>query len=108
MNTAVRSSLVLALVLLGSQLASGCVAVAAGAAGAGGYAWYHGAFEGSLDGTTHACAAAAEEALEDLDMKQIKVEVTDIDGKVTARSALDKEVVVTIERYNPEMSTVSI
>lgn len=108
MNTAVRRSLVLSLVLAGTQVASGCVAAAAGAAGAAGYAWYRGSFEGTLDGTTKQCAAAAKEALEDLDMKLIKVEVTEIDGRVTARSALDKEVVITIERYNPELSTVGI
>lgn len=108
MKIAPRLALVLPLVLLGSQLASGCVAVAAGAAGAAGYAWYRGEFEGSLDGSPKQCAAAAKEALEDLDMKMIKVDATEIDGKVTARSALDKEVVVTIKRKTEQTSTVAI
>lgn len=108
MKIALRLSLVLPLVLAGTQVASGCVAVAAGAAGAAGYAWYRGEFEGSLDGSPKKCAAAAKEALEDLDMKMIKVSATDIDGKVTARSALDKEVVVTIQRKTEQTCTVAI
>lgn len=108
MNTFVRRSLAASLVLAATQLASSCVVAAAGAAGAAGYAWYRGEFEGSLDGSPKEVASAAKEALQDLDMKLIKVEATEIDGKVTARSALDKEVVVTIKRKTEQTSTVGI
>lgn len=80
----------------------------AGAASGPGYTWYRGAFEGNVDGGTAEVTRAAEQALRDLDIKQIQANSTEIDGKVTGRSALDKEVSITIKRTTEKVSWVSV
>lgn len=110
MNTRARSfhfalPLVLAVVPFAT---TSCVAVAAGAAGAAGYAWYKGAFEATLEGNPRQVTNATKRALGDYEMKDVVATATELDGKVTARTALDKEVVVTIQRKGEGQSTISI
>jgi hypothetical protein len=85
-----------------------CTSTGSGAAGGPGFAWFRGAFEGNVDGTTSELTRAAEQALRDLDMKHIEASSTEIDGKVTGRSALDKEVKITIKRTTDKVSWVSV
>ena len=107
MSTALRRS-VFALALAAVPfVASGCL-VAAAAGGAAGYAWFRGEFQANVDAGPKAATNAAEKGLRDLDIKEIKASSTDIDGRVTGRTALDKEVVITIKRISEETSSVAI
>ncbi|MBI5362849.1 MAG: DUF3568 family protein [Planctomycetes bacterium] len=102
-----RSLFVLALAVLPFG-ASSCIVAAAAAGGAAGYAWFRGEFQANVDASPKAATAAAEKGLRDLDIKEVKASATDIDGRVTGRTALDKEVVITIQRLSESTSTVAI
>lgn len=106
MQSRTRRFLALSILSLAPFAATGCTT--AGAAGPAGYTWYRGAYEGNVDGTTSEVTRAAEKAMRDLDMKEINASSTEIDGKVTGRSALDKLVTISIKRTTEKVSWVSI
>jgi len=108
MKNLLRTSLLVPALALGSLLPSSCVAAAAGAAGAAGYAWYSGEFQATLDASTKEVADASRGALEDLGIRSIQAKVTEIDGKVTGITALDKDVTISIKRLTESTSEIGI
>jgi hypothetical protein len=90
----------LALVLL--PLAAACtatgVALAAGAAaGAATAAYVQGDLQTDLDATPTEVAAAAESAFQELRMPLVSSESTEVDGRVEAKTAREKRVLVVLE-----------
>ena len=108
MKNTVRLWSALAVLAVVPFAASGCVAAAAAGAGAAGYAWYKGEFEATLDGSPPQVTKAAKAALEDYEMRDVQSTATELDGKVTATSALDKEVTVKVKRKSEGISTIGI
>lgn len=108
MSTPLRSAFAVLLLATLPFAASGCIVAAAAAGGAAGYAWYRGEFQTTVDASPQRAATAAERGLRDLDIKEVKSSATEIDGKVTGRTALDKEVVITIKRQTESTSSLSI
>ena len=86
---------------------SGCVLVAAGA-GAAGAAYVMGELEATLPGTPQAVVQASEAVLKDMEMREITSSATGVDGKVTAKTALDKKLEVTVKRHDDKTSKISI
>ncbi|MBK7878143.1 MAG: DUF3568 family protein [Planctomycetes bacterium] len=108
MATPLRTTFAILLLALLPFTASGCIVAAAAAGGAAGYAWYRGEFQATVDAAPQRAATAAERGLRDLDIKEIKSSATEIDGRVTGRTALDKEVVITIKRQTENTSSIAI
>jgi hypothetical protein len=100
------ASLVLALFLV--FVPTSCLVLAAGAAGAAGAAWYMGELKATLDGNPPEVARAAEKALESMSMKVDSTTSSDLDGKITAHSALDKQITIHIERSGDHKSKIGI
>ncbi len=108
MSATLRRSIVLLTLAVVPFAASGCIVAAAAAGGAAGYAWYRGEFQATVDASPQKAALAAERGLRDLDIKEVKSSSTEIDGKVTGRTALDKEVLITIKRQTESTCALSI
>ncbi len=72
------------------------------------YRFNIGEFQATVDASPQKAALAAERGLRDLDIKEVKSSSTEIDGKVTGRTALDKEVVITIKRQTESTCALSI
>lgn len=87
---------------------SGCLAVAAGAAGAGTVAYIRGELNASIDGSQASVSKAARGAIEDL--KFVRISETS-DALVTiliARTADDTRVDVRVERVTDTLSKVRV
>ena len=100
------ASLVLAVILM--FVPTSCLVLAAGAVGAAGAVWYMGELKATLDGNPPEVTRAAESALESMNMKVDSTTSSDLDGKITAHSALDKQVVIHVERSGDHKSKVGI
>lgn len=100
------SSLVLATVLM--FVPTSCLVLAAGAAGAAGAAWYMGELKSTLEANPPEVVRAAERALESMNMKIDSSTSSDLDGKVTAHSSLDKQVTINVERASDHKSKIGI
>lgn len=77
---------------------SGCVAVVAAGAAGGAVAWVRGAVVTNLDGDLDRVYRASQQAIADLQFARITERKSGIDAEITSRTALDKKVVVTLER----------
>lgn len=89
----------LASTLLGvAAFSSGCVAVVAAGAAGGAVAWVRGAVVTTLDGDLDRVYRASQQALGDLQFAKITDRKSGIDAELTSRTALDKKVVIALER----------
>jgi hypothetical protein len=96
--------------VLGSVLSltfTGCIAVAAGAAGAG-VAWVRGALEVTVDASLDRTYAAAQSAVRSLEFAPISEKKSGVDASVLARTALDKRVEIVLKRTGDKSTHVSI
>ena len=100
--TRVLSSVALVLPL---TALNGCIAVAAAAAGA---AYFLGDLEEEFDNSPPEVAKAVTSALEDLGIPIESVRVTELDGKVLAKTATDKSISVLIERRPNDRTWISL
>jgi CRISPR/Cas system-associated protein Csm6 len=88
--------------------ASSCVVVAAGAAGAGAVYYVKGEFSATLDATPGQVVTASEKALKEMSISVLSSSSSSVDGKVSARTALDKKIAITVERESEQRSKIGI
>ncbi len=86
----------------------GCVAVVAGAAGAGAVAYVRGELESSIPHSLDDVFAASQRALADLKFARIDDNKSGIDAQLIARTALDKKVEIKLERITDKLTKVHI
>lgn len=86
----------------------GCLLVAGAAIGVGAAAYVSGDLEGRLEASPHKVVQAAEAALKDMDIKIISADATGIDGQVIGRTALDKNIAITVKRDRDTGSKITI
>lgn len=82
---------------VGMTLCGGCLVVAVGgaaAAGAGTVAYLRGELQTTVDASLERAVAASQQALKDLKMPVTAEERDGISGRITARAAGDKKVVI--------------
>lgn len=107
MRTQSRSGVVLGALFLSFVLSS-CVVLAAGAAGAGTMAYVKGEYSGTLDAEPAQVVKATEKALADLSIHVLSSESTSIDGKIVARTALDKKITIEVDGQSDHRSEIGI
>jgi hypothetical protein len=95
-------------VLAAAVLLTGCVAVVAGAAGAGAVAYTMGKLEARLDAPFDKVVPAANRALKQLQFADVSERQDALDAILRARTAEDKKVEVKISRVGPDSSNVKI
>lgn len=87
---------------------SGCLALVAGAAGGATAAYVTGDLEAELTAAPQRVVSAAVKVLEGMEMRGIQSSATSLDGKVEAKTALDKKVTITVKSKSETTSTISI
>jgi len=106
-SSLIRVSAALALAaLVGVQ--SGCLVVAAGAAGAGTVAYIRGELEASLEGRYDAVVTAASGAVTDLKFARISENKDALTAVIIARTADDKKIEIRVTRVTDTLSKVQI
>jgi hypothetical protein len=89
-------------------LLNGCVAVMAGAAGAGAVAYVRGELQADLDAPYEKAVGAAGEAVHQLQFASISERKDALDAVLIARTAEDKKVEIKVSRSGRELSRVRI
>jgi hypothetical protein len=109
-DSPIRKSLLLSLGLaLGAiTLQTGCVVVAAGAAGAGAVAYVRGELEVNLEHNLDAVFKASQNALAKLEFAKINDQKSGVDAQLVARTALDKRVEIKLTRVTDSLTKVEI
>src|SRR5271165_7192749 len=97
MKTVWRSLAVLAVVALLPAL-SGCVAVLAGAAGAGTVAWVQGRLDAALDAKYDEAESAVNLAITQMQFAKVSEKKDVLTAKLIARTAEDKKVEIKVSR----------
>lgn len=87
---------------------SGCALVVAGAAGAAGAMYVNGEYDGRLSASPQKCAEATRRVFEDMEIKLLKCDASALDGRVVGKSALEREITVTLKRESEIQTKVSI
>ncbi|HEY0967523.1 MAG TPA: DUF3568 family protein [Opitutaceae bacterium] len=105
--SALRISAALALTAL-VGLQSGCLVVAAGAAGAGTVAYIRGELESSVNGRYETVVSAANEAIGDLKFARISENQDALTALLIARTADDKKIEVKVTKVTDTVSKVQI
>lgn len=102
-------------ILLGLGLAlgaipflTGCVVVAAGAAGAGAVAYVRGEMTTTIDRDLDAVFRASQQALTKLEFAKVNDHKTGVDAELLARTALDKKVQIELKQVTPTLTKVEI
>lgn len=111
LRSSVRLSIagcLLAIVGLTAPFFSGCVVVAAGAAGAGAVAYVRGELESSVPHDLDTTYAAARNALADMKFSVIEDKKSMLDAEFVSRTALDKKVTIKLERITDAMTKIHI
>ncbi len=96
------------LVLALSALCPSCVLLVAGAAGAAGAMYVNGDFDARLPASPKKCAEAARRVLEDLEIKVTRCDASALDGRVEGKSALDKDIAITLKRDTETETKITI
>lgn len=99
-------AVVLALALI--PLFSGCVVVAAGAAGAGAVAYARGQLTSDLTHGLDDVYAASQRAIAQLEFARIEERKSSIDARLLARTASDKKIAINLERVGNHLTKVKI
>ncbi len=107
MKPALKFRLMLAAALLAASL-TGCVAVVAGAAGAGTVAWVRGELEATLDANYEKAATAANLAIEQLQFAKISEKKDALTAILIARTAEDRKVEIKVIKVGDQSAKVQI
>jgi hypothetical protein len=107
MKPALKFRLMLAAALLAASL-TGCVAVVAGAAGAGTVAWVRGELEATLDANYEKAATAANLAIKQLQFAEISEKKDALTAILIARTAADKKVEIKVIKIGDQTAKVQI
>jgi ABC-type glycerol-3-phosphate transport system substrate-binding protein len=107
MKPALKFRLMLAAALLAAML-TGCVAVVAGAAGAGTVAWVRGELEATLDANYEKAATAANLAIKQLQFAKISEKKDALTAILIARTAEDKKVEIKVIKVGDQSAKVQI
>jgi hypothetical protein len=89
-------------------LQSGCLVVAAGAAGAGTVAYIRGELDASLQGNHDTVVAATNRAVDDLKFARISETKDALTAVIVARTADDKKIDIKVVRISDNLSKVQI
>ncbi|MES1168563.1 MAG: DUF3568 family protein [Oleiharenicola lentus] len=102
-------------ILLGFGLAlaaipfvTGCVVVAAGAAGAGAVAYVRGEMTTTIDHDLDAVFRASQQALTKLEFAKVNEHKSGVDAELLARTALDKKVQIQLTQVTSTLTKVQI
>jgi hypothetical protein len=95
------------LALVGSASLGGCIVTSSGA-NPEGTSYVFGHLDGVLKGSPQTVVKAAKNVLDDQEMKDVAEVASALDGKVTARTALDTAITVTVTRKDDATSNISI
>lgn len=107
MKPALKFRLMLAAALLAASL-TGCVAVVAGAAGAGTVAWVRGELEATLDANYEKAATAANLAIKQLQFAEISEKKDALTAILIARTAEDRKVEIKVIKVGDQSAKVQI
>ena len=107
MKTVWKSWVMLAVMAL-LPLLSGCVAVLAGAAGAGTVAWVQGRLDATLDANFDQAEKAADRAVTQLQFVKVNEEKDALTATLIARTAEDKKIEIKVVRVGDTTSRVQI
>ena len=107
MKTTMKFRLVLAAAMLAAAL-TGCVAVVAGAAGAGTVAWVLGRLEVVLDANYEKAVTAANLAIKQFQFAKISEKKDALTAILIARTAEDKKVEIKVSKVGDQSSKVQI
>jgi hypothetical protein len=107
MKPALKFRLMLAAALLAASL-TGCVAVVAGAAGAGTVAWVRGELEATLDVSYEKAATAANLAIKQLQFAKISEKKDALTAILIARTAEDRKVEIKVIKVGDQSAKVQI
>ncbi len=89
-------------------LHSGCVVVAAGAAGAGAVAYIRGELDASLGNNYEAVVKAANRTISQLEFAKIGTRKDALSANLTARTAQDKKVEIIVTKSGDALTRVQI
>jgi hypothetical protein len=107
MKTVWKSWVMLAVMAL-LPLLSGCVAVLAGAAGAGTVAWVEGRLDATLDASFDQAEKAANRAVTQLQFVKVNEKKDALTAIMIARTAEDKKIEIKVVRAGDTTSRVQI
>ena len=107
MKTVWKSWVMLAVMAL-LPLLSGCVAVLAGAAGAGAVAWVEGRLDATLDANFDQAEKAANRAVTQLQFVKVNEKKDALTATMIARTAEDKKIEIKVVRAGDTTSRVQI
>jgi hypothetical protein len=107
MKTFCKSSVILAVVAL-LPLLSGCVAVLAGAAGAGTVAWVQGRLDAALDANYEKAEKAVNLAITQMEFAKVSEKKDVLNAIFIARTAEDKKIEIKVSRVGDVTSRVQI
>lgn len=91
-----------------SAALTGCVAVVAGAAGAGAVAWVQGRLDANLNADFERSAKAADLAIRDLQWSKISEKKDALEDTLIARTAGDRKVEIKVLKVTEETSKAEI
>lgn len=107
MKTSPRLCLISAVLAL-TTILSGCVAIVAGAAGAGTVAWVRGELQATLDSNYESTVRAANRAIEQLQFAKVNDKTDALTATITARTADDKKIQVKVTKVSDQATKVAI
>jgi ribosomal protein L25 (general stress protein Ctc) len=107
MKTVWKSSVILAVVAV-LPLLSGCVAVLAGAAGAGTVAWVQGRLDAALDANYDKAEKAVNLAITQMEFAKVSEKKDVLNAILIARTAEDKKIEIKVSRVGDVTSRVQI
>ena len=87
---------------------SGCVAVVAGAAGAGAVAWVRGELQATVDASFETTARAAKHAIEQLKFARVSENEDALMSTIVARTSDDKKVEIKVSKVADHAAKVQI
>lgn len=102
-----RTGLILA-ALAGVTVSSGCLVVAAGAAGAGTVAYIRGELDASLPNSLEAVARASDRAMQQLQFAKISERKDALAAQLIGRTAMDKKIEIHLDKAADNMTRVRI
>ena len=85
-----------------------CATMATGSENLATFAYVTGTLSVDVEGSPQKVVRAADQAIEDMEMHKLSSDSTSIDGKVTANTALGKQVEITVNRKDDMHSKLSI
>lgn len=104
----ITAVVVACLTLVALPLFSGCVVVAAGAAGAGAVAYVRGEMQASVEHDLDTTFQAAQRALKALQFARIEDKKSGVDAQLISRTALDKRVEIKLKKVTDGLTKVQI